>query len=104
MGNKGEKSDKEFNYENCENFIINLTDVGLDLENIKNFLIKAFSCICKIKLDSECGIGFFCKIPFGEKRKLINFLFTCNQILTADILLSSKDIIIELMEKKKNYH
>ena len=101
MGNKGEKNDKYLNCDVHGNFIISSNDVGLDLENIKNFLIKAFSCTCIIKLDSENGAGFFCKIPTGDKKVLINFLFTSNNLLTAEKLSSSKDIIIEIDGKEK---
>lgn len=38
--------------------------------------------------------------PLGKKKDLVNDLFTCNHILTKEILLSSKDIILEIENNK----
>ena len=70
------------------------------MEITKDFLIKASSCICKIKLNSGYGIGFFCKIPLTQKKELLNALIISYHLLNKENLLSSNDIIIEIDKKE----
>ena len=73
----------------------------IDLESITEFADKAKSCICKIILDSGYGSGFFCRIPLGKKKELVNFLFTCEHVLSKDSLCSSNYIILEVGNKNE---
>ena len=97
MGNKDSKQDIDLYFGNISN---DQNEGGLDLEITKYFLIKASSCICKIKLNSGYGIGFFCKIPLIQKKEILNALIISHHILTKENLLSSNDIIIEVDKKE----
>lgn len=79
MGNKNSKKDLNLYFENINN---EQNEGGLDLEITKDFLNKASSCICKIKLNLGYGIGFFCKIPLNQKKELLNALIISHHILT----------------------
>ena len=72
-----------------------------DLESIQEFSNKARLCTCKIITDTQHGSGFFCRIPLGDKKELVNVLFTCHHVLTKEILLLSKNIKLEIDKKEK---
>ena len=74
---------------------------SFDLESMLEFSEKAKSCTCKIIFNSQHGSGFFCTIPFGAKKELINVLFTCHHVLTKEFILSSNDIKLEINKKEK---
>ena len=42
--------------------------------------------ICKIKIGEEQGTGFFCEIPFPDKKYMLKVLITANHIIGEDIL------------------
>ena len=42
--------------------------------------------ICKIKIGEEQGTGFFCEIPFPDKKHMLKVLITANHIIGEDIL------------------
>lgn len=84
----------------------------LDLEAIKEYLIKAEKAICKIIIDEKVsyGSGFFCKIPYTKNNNvLLPVLLTCNHVLSSDslksqsieIILEGKSKIIPLKQRKK---
>ena len=78
---------------------MNYTKLNLNMEIIKEKEIKdkpmaiSFECneiimeqmkknICKIKMkDGSQGTGFFCKIPFPTREKLLPVLITNNHII-----------------------
>lgn len=97
MGNKNSKKDLNLDFRNINN---EQNEDGLDLEITKDFLNKASSSICKIKLNSGYGIGFFCKIPLNQKKDIFNALIISHHILTKENLLSSNDLIIETAQKE----
>ena len=71
------------------------------LEEITDFSSKALLCTCKIILENEYCSGFFCRIPFGDKKELVNALFTCHHVLTQKILSSTEHIILQINKKEK---
>jgi len=57
--------------------------------------------ICKIKNDKEHqGTGFFCKIPFPDKKNMLSVLITNNHIIDEN-MLNNKDENIEIKIKEK---
>ena len=78
----------------------------LDLESIKQFLIKAQTAICKIIINEEknsYGTGFFCKIPYTENNNnLLPVLITNNHVLAKNIIESEDNIKIKIEEQIKS--
>ena len=58
---------------------INLDSLSPDQMEVILFQMK--NCICKIKLKNEVGTGFFCRIPFPNKKYILHALITCNHFL-----------------------
>ena len=50
-------------------------------------------CICKIILENGYGTGFLCKIPFGNRNKLLPVLITNNHVIDRNYINSGRDII-----------
>ena len=74
----------------------------LDLELIKQFILKAEKAICKILLPNSYGSGFFCKIPYTENiNLLLPVLITCNHVLSKDIIESKNNIDLIFNDGKK---
>ena len=42
--------------------------------------------ICKINIGKNQGTGFFCKIPFPNKEKMLPVLITNNHVINEDLL------------------
>ena len=60
--------------------------------------------ICRLKIEDEQGTGFFCRIPFPNKKNMLPVLITNNHIINEKILYKNNEIIItiiELLEKDK---
>ena len=78
----------------------------LDLESIKEFLIKAQTAICKIIINEEnnsYGSGFFCKIPYTDNNNnLLPVLITNNHALPKNIIESEDNIKIKIDKEIKN--
>ena len=80
-----------------------------DEKEIRNYpKIISFECtekileqmknkICNIKLtDGSVGTGFFCKIPFPTKDKLLPVLVTNNHLINEKIFENEKESIIKI--------
>lgn len=94
------ESNLDFLFENIINE--NSDEKGtFDLESMQDHLIKAKSCICKIILDQGYGSGFFCRIPLGNKKELVNFLLTCHHVISKENLSLNKKIILEIGNKEE---
>ena len=58
--------------------------------------------ICKIKIDNNQGTGFFCKIPFPTRKKMLPVLITNNHIIDEKILeQKGRKIPIDIKEENK---
>ena len=99
MGNKHKESNIDLYFENIKNESSDEKGT-LDIEMITEFSSKALICTCKIILENGYGSGFFCRIPLGDKKELVNFLFTCHHVLTQKILASSEYIILQIKKKE----
>ena len=55
--------------------------------------------ICKIKIGEEQGTGFFCEIPFPDKKHMLKVLITANHIIGEDILYK-EDAKISIYNKE----
>ena len=54
--------------------------------SIKKIIEQMENSICKIKIGEEQGTGFFCEIPFPDKKHMLKVLITANHIIGEDIL------------------
>lgn len=72
-------------------------------EEITNFITKAKSSTCKIILNQKkYGSGFFCKIPFtSNNNSYVNVLFTCEHVLSKELIFSDGEITILIDNKIK---
>ena len=68
-------------------------------ENNREIIEKV---VCKINIEAQQGIGFFCIIPFPDEIKMLNVLITNNHTLNNK-LLYEKDKKIELAIIEKNH-
>ena len=58
--------------------------------------------ICRIKIGTKQGTGFFCKIPFPDTNNMLKVLVTNNHIINEDILFQEdQKIPIFIKEEKK---
>ena len=57
--------------------------------------------ICKIKIGAEQGTGFFCKIPFPDKNKMLKVLITNNHVINENILYKKDEKISIYIEQEK---
>ena len=69
-------------------------------ESSKKILEQMAKNICKIKIGKNQGTGFFCKIPFPNK-KTLPVLITNNHVIDAK-LLYTKDFEIQIDIKEEN--
>ena len=58
----------------------------LSYECTKKILTQMEKYICKIKIGNEQGTGFFCKIPFPDKKNMLTVLITNNHVINQVIL------------------
>jgi len=59
--------------------------------------------ICKIEIGDKRSIGFFCKIPFPTKDKMLNALITNNPINNEDILNDNiQNISLKIKEDEEH--
>ena len=58
--------------------------------------------ICKIKMkDGSQGTGFFCKIPFPTREKLLPVLITNNHIINQDLLHKENEKVSLIIKNEK---
>ena len=80
----------------------NITDFPdlIQYESSKKINEQMEKYIAKIKVDKEQATGFFTKIPFPDKSKLLPVFITNNHIINEEILNSNKKIEIDIKEEK----
>ena len=62
----------------------------ISYECTKKIIEQMEKNICKIKIEESLGTGFFCKIPFPTKEKMLPVLITCHHVI-KDSLDKKKD-------------
>ena len=72
---------------------------AITYECTEKILDQMKSKVCNIKIKKGLGTGFFCKIPFPTKDKLLPVLITNNHIIDEKVL-ESKDIPIFIYTKE----
>ena len=72
----------------------------LSYECSKNIIEQMEKNICKIKIGDNQGTGFFCKIPFPDKNKMLNVFITNNHIINENLLSKNDTKIIVNIENE----
>ena len=74
----------------------------IDYECTTTIIEQMKKDVCKIKIDNSQGTGFFCKIPFPTRQKMLPVLITNNHIIDEKILeQKDKKIPIDIKEENK---
>ena len=77
----------------------------ISFESTEKILNQMRNSICRIKLnDGSFGTGFFCKIPFPTKSKLLPVLITNNHIINKLILEKPKEPIMIYTHDTQKYN
>ena len=73
-------------------------------ECTKKIINQLEKTICRLKIENEQGTGFFCKIPFPNKKNMLPVLITNNHIINDEILNKNNENITLYMQEmgKKN--
>ena len=88
--------------DNIEEALIEDQPSPVDLEGTKVILSQMENCICKIvKDDGQKGTGFFCRIPFPDKKNLLNVLITNNHVLNENDIENDNIIKFKFYNKEK---
>ena len=61
----------------------------ISFESTQKILEQMNNCICKIKINNKQATGFFCKIPFPNKKKMKKVLITNNHVINKDLLYNN---------------
>ena len=71
----------------------------------KKIINQMEKTICRLKIEDEQGTGFFCRIPFPNKKNMLPVLITNNHIINDKILYKNNEIITLYMQEigKKKY-
>ena len=76
----------------------------ISYESTEKILEQMRNKICYIKLlDGSSGTGFFCKIPFPSKDKLLPVLVTNNHLIDEKILENDKETIMLYIKESNKY-
>ena len=67
--------------------------------NRKKIINQMEKTICRLKIEDEQGTGFFCKIPFPNKKNMLPVLITNNHIINDTILYKNNEIITLYMQE-----
>ena len=82
-----------------ESILIGFPNV-ITYECTKKIMEQMEKCICKINLGKNQGTGFFCKIPFPNKNKMLHVFITNNHIINHDLLYKKDgEISIDIKEE-----
>ena len=66
-------------------------------ESSKKIIDQMEKTICKIRTENQQGTGFFCKIPFPDKNKLLPVLITVNHVINEELLYrNNMEILLEI--------
>ena len=57
--------------------------------------------ICKIKIGNEQGTGFFCKIPFPNRERLLSVLITNNHVINQYLLQKENENVSLIIKEEK---
>ena len=69
-----------------------------ELDKYKAILYQMENCICKIKIENNETIGFFCLLPL--KKMFLRVLITNNLIINEETL-TKKELLIEFLNEKE---
>ena len=72
----------------------------VNISNTRRILNQMINCICKIKIRSANGTGFFCRIPLDQNNNII-CLLTNYHVLNEEYLIKNKEIHILLNDDKE---
>ena len=86
--------------DNKETILSNYPNV-ISYECSKRIITQMERNICKINIGQIQGTGFFCKIPFPNKEKMLPVLMTNNHVINSD-LLNQKNAKIKLDIKEED--
>ena len=86
--------------ENYETILTGYPTV-INLDCTKEIINQMEKSICKIKIGEKQGTGFFCKIPFPDKNKMLKVLITNNHVINKDILYKNNSKISIYIEEEK---
>ena len=76
--------------------------IPVDIEGKKGILQKMKNSICKIFKDKEeTGVGFFCYIPYNDKK--LPVLVTNNHLINEKYINNYKKVKISINENRNNY-
>ena len=87
--------------DNKETILSNYPNV-ISYECSKRIITQMERNICKINIGQTQGTGFFSKIPFPNKEKMLPVLMTNNHVINND-LLNQKNAKIKLDIKEEDY-
>ena len=69
----------------------------------KKIMEEMEKCICKINLEEDQATGFFCKIPFPNKDKMLPVFMTNNHVIDKEFLYNEKMRIKLDIKEEQNY-
>ena len=78
---------------------INDSPIPLSIKGMEDILVQMKKCVCKIKKGNQTGTGFFAKIPYEFKFKIV--LITNNHILNENDLKIGNVIKISINNEKE---
>ena len=87
--------------DNKESILSNYPNV-ISYECSKKIITQMERNICKINIGQTQGTGFFCKIPFPNKEKMLPVLMTNNHVINNDILYNDNFKIKLDIEEEEN--
>ena len=73
--------------------------IPITIEKTEIILEQMKKCICKIQIDKEKGTGFFCNIPYENKK--IHALMTNNHIIDKNKINNISELIVTLNDDKE---
>ena len=71
-------------------------------ECTKTIINQMENCICKLKIGNEQGTGFFCKIPFPNREKMLPVFITNNHLINQDLLNEKNAKVSIKIKSEKN--
>ena len=86
--------------ESKKDSIMKYYPMPITIEKNKIITNQMEKCICKIKINNNEGIGFFCQIPHQNQK--IYTLISNNNILNESIIKEHKSINVTLNDDKEN--
>ena len=75
---------------------------SLSYECNKKIIEQMEKNICKIEVGDKRYTGFFCKIPFPTKDKMLNVFITNNHVINDDINDNNQNISFKIKEDEEH--